>query len=281
MFEWIRGFFGKTPEKAEPPQEQAPTASSGTPREQFTIGGVYFDTAGWWHLTEASETRMTWTGDFGGTMTLTKDGAAARTVQPLDLEAVRREHRSRAAQSGGGLVSVEFLEVPRGGIALEVITKNRCGLGFGFDGRLFIDEGPERFVLQVVGDEETTGVRESIVNGLRVQLGEIDLLAMMSGPVNPATGGRQLPGMRMDPYDSSHDDGATYSASDDPRIDVVLQTHPLAVLRSTFRRARSSWEGPLSRAQSEAARLTPPPSAGPKVILSDNVVRELYRLANV
>jgi hypothetical protein len=278
MFDWLRGLFGKTAQASEPQGESPPPGSPATARDQWTIPGVYFDTAGW-RLTDATQTSMSWVGDFGGGMTLTKDGAAARTSQPVDLDAARREHRARAAQNHGGLVSVEVVEMAGGAAALEVITKYPHGLGFGFEGRLFIDEGPERHTLRIAGDEARTGVRESIVNGLRIQLGEVDLLAMMSGPVDGATGGRPIPGMKMDPYDSAYDDQATYSASDDPRIDVVLQKHPLAVIRATLQRARSTWECSSSVAQADAPRHARPPSTGPKVILSDNVVRELYRLA--
>jgi hypothetical protein len=221
-------------------QESPDPSWSVTARGQWTIPDVYFDTAGW-RLAEASATRMSWIGAFGGTMTLGLSDVPEWTADPIDLDTIRHEHRSRAAKTRGGLVSAEIVELPGGAIALEVITKHHHGTGFAFDGRLYIEGGPERYILQVACTEERTGVRESIVNGLRLQLGEIDLFAMMSGPIDPGTGGRTIPGMRMDPYDSTYDDQATYSASDDDRIDEVLQTHPLSVVRSTFRRTRSSW----------------------------------------
>lgn len=249
----------------------------GTTRDRWTIRGVYFDTAGW-QLTDATETSMSWAGRFGGTMTLANDKTSGPS-QTSDLDTARREHRERAAQTRGGLVSVEVVEMADGSVALEAITKHRRGVGFGFEGHLFIDEGADKYTLRVAIDETTTGVRESIVSGLRIQLGEIDLLALMSGPAGP-DGGRVIPGMQLDPYDSAHDAQATYSASDDPRIDELLQTHPLAVIRSTFRRAQATWESAASDGRVQRMRQALPFSAGPKVVLSDRVVRELYRIAN-
>lgn len=249
--------------------------SPATARDRWTIRGVYFDTAGW-RLTDASETTMTWEGDFGGTMTLTKDAAVAGTDQRVDVAVARGEHRARAAQRGGGLVSVELVEIPHATTALEVITKHPHGLGYGFEGRLVVDVNRERYTLQIAGDEARTGVREAMVNGVRMQLGEIDLAAMMSGPVD-AGGGRAIPGMKLDPYDSAYDAAATYSASDDPRVDVLVPKHPLAVIRAGLQRARSTWE--CASSEPGTPRSPIPSSSGPKVILSDDAVRELHRLA--
>ena len=253
--------------------------SAGTARDQWTIRGVYFDSAGW-QLTGASETRMAWTGDFGGSMTLTKDAPAIGADQALDLGAARRDHRARAAERGGGLVSVEFVELPHGMTALEVITKHPYRSGYGFEGRLVIDANGERYTVQIVGDEEIrTGVRESIVNAVRMQRGEIDVLAMMSGPVD-ANGGRAIPGMKLDPYDSAYDAEATYAASDDPRIDVLLPKHPLSFIRATLQRVRSTWESGSGGAHTGSPRSAIPVSSGPKLILSDDAVRELRQMAS-
>jgi len=223
---------------------------------------------------------MTWTGDVGGSMTLTKDAQTTGTDQPLDLAAARRDHRARAAERGGGLVSVEFVEIPHAMRALEVITKHPYRSGYGFEGRLAIDAGGERYTVQIVGNEEVrTGVRESIVNALRMQRGEIDVLAMMSGPVD-ANGARAIPGMKLDPYDSAYDAEATYSASDDPRIDALLPSHPLAVIRETLQRARSTWEFASGGAHAGSPRSAIPLSSGPKLILSDDAVRDLYRMTS-
>jgi hypothetical protein len=251
--------------------------SPATPRDQWTVRGVYFDTAGW-RLTSASETAMVWEGDVGGSMTLTKDAAPAGTDHPLDLVAVRGEHRARAAQGGGGLVSVEFVEIGDAMIALEVITKHPHGTGFGFDGRLVVDANRDRYMVQIAGDEARTGVREAMVQVVRMQRGEIDLLAMMSGPAD-ASGGRAIPGMKLDPYDSAYDAEATYSVSDDPRIDELLPNHPLAVVRAGLQRARATWESARTAADAEGRRTALPVSSGPRVILSDGAARDLHDLA--
>jgi len=210
----------------------------GSTRSQWTIPAVYFDSAGW-RLSDATDTRMSWIGAFGGTMTLTKDEIAVWTAQNIDLDQARRNHRALAEERRGGLVSAEVVEMASGALALEVITKYHRGAGFSFEGRLFIDESPLTYSLVSAIDERETGSREAIVNSLRLQLGEVDLVALMSGPADPATGGRRIPGMQLDPYDAAYDNRATYSASDDDRLDNFLQTHPLAVVRSSLRRARA------------------------------------------
>jgi hypothetical protein len=174
-------------------------------------------------------------------------------------------------------VSAEFVETGSGAPSCEVVTKYRQGLGYRFAGRLFIDESPLAYTIALECEEQKTGVRESIVNAVRIQLGEIDLLAMMTGPVDPATGGRPIPGMQLDPYDSAHDGEATYSASDDPRIDELLQTHPLAVIRSSLRRARATWE--YATENTTRVRRRPlPASSGPKMVLSDKFFQTLHAM---
>ena len=174
-------------------------------------------------------------------------------------------------------MSAEFVETGSGAPALEVVTKYRQGSGYRFEGRLFIDESPLAYTIALAGEEQQTGVREAIVNALRMQLGEIDVLAIMAGPVDPATGGRQIPGMQLDPYDSDRDGEATYSASDDPRLDELLQTHPLSVIRSSLRRARATWEC-ASGSTPHVRRRPLPVSSGPKVILSDNFFEALHAM---
>jgi hypothetical protein len=220
---------------------------------------------------------MSWVGSYGGTMTLTRDDAPAWTSAELDLPAVRQRHRSAARARDGGLVSAEFVEIASGAPALEVVTKYRQGLGYRFEGQLFIDESPLAYTIAVHAGEQKTGVRESIVTSLRMQLGEIDLLAIMAAPVDPTTGGRRIPGMQLDPYDSAHDGEAVYSASDDSRLDELLQTHPLAVVRSTLRRARATWECAAGNV-ALVPRGPLPPSSGPKVVLSDHFFQALHAM---
>ena len=254
-----------------------PDAWHGTTRDQWTIRDVYFDTAGW-RLSESTDTRMSWVGAFGGTMTLTRDDVPAWTGVEIDLDAVRRRHRSAAAERHGGLVSAEVVEMANGAVALEVLTKYPRGTGYRFEGRLLIDERPLAYAIVLGVDETKTGVRETIVNGLRMQLGELNFFDLMAGPVDPKTGGRTVPGMKLDPYDPSYDEEATYSASDDPRLDDLLQTHPLAVIRSSLYRAQLTWECALRPPTPPSSRPSLPDSSGPIVILSEAFFRELHAM---
>lgn len=273
MFKRLFRGAGKPKRMMNPDQEA--DMWRGTTRDEWTVPGTFFGTDGW-RLETGTGAQMSWVGALGGTMTLTRDDAPAWTSDELDLDAVRQKHRLAAAARQGGLVSAEFVETASGAAALEVVTKYRQGPGYRFEGRLFIDESPLGYTIALAGEERETGVRESIVSALRMQLGEIDLVAMMTGPADPATGGRPVPGMQLDPYDAAHDGKATYSASDDERLDEILQTHPLAVIRSSLRRALATWE--CTTGTTRERRRPLPASSGPKVVLSDTFFETLHAM---
>ena len=72
--------------QSEPERPTEPTAP--TPRDQWPIPGVYFDTTGW-RLTASSATCMTWAGDQSGELTLTMETpSAVRTPRPINLDAI-------------------------------------------------------------------------------------------------------------------------------------------------------------------------------------------------
>jgi hypothetical protein len=154
-----------------------------------------------------------------------------------------------------------------------VITKHRSGFGYRFEGRLFIDESPSAYTIALDADELQPGARESMVTALQAQLGEIDIDAILGGPADPVTGLRRVPGMRLDPYDAAFDDEATCSPSDDPRLDDVFRTHPLALIRLGLLLAARTWQC----ATHDANRVRPafPASPGPRVVLSDNFFEAL------
>ena len=277
----LRRLFGGSKKGSSPPPS-SPGANewSGTTRDEWTMPGVYFRPAGW-RLSEGTSTRMAWVGKYGGTMTLTCETAPEWTAADLDLDAVRARERARASARQGGLVSAEFVEMANGALALEVVSKYGRG-GYTFEGRLLIDESPQAYSIVVTVAERDTGMRESLVNALRMQCGELTIAALMSGPADPVTGGRAIPGMQLDPYDPAFDAEATYSASDDPRLDEVMQTHPLAVTRSTLRWAQATWEcDARARSTEQGVRTTHPPlppSSGPRLVLTDAFFKQLSEM---
>jgi len=248
---------------------------TGTSRDRWTFPGVFCGTAGW-HLTEATDESMVWVGQFGGEMTLSRQHVPGRTTEPVDLEETRRAHREYWGKEGAGLVSVETIATASGATSLEVITKRAHGSGFDFGAQLIIDEGADHYYFQIGCAEGTTGVKEAVINALRIQLGDVEMIGMLLAP-GEATSTRAVPGMKLDPYDSAFDADATYSIADDPRLDEVFQTHPLAVIRSTFRRVRATWE---CSATAGAPRPAIPSSTAPRLLLDNNVLQELLRIAN-
>jgi hypothetical protein len=271
---WLRETWRKLGTGQQLPP--APVASAQTPRDQWTIAGVYFDTSGW-RLSESSATSMVWVGDRGGTMTLSQQSAAASAIDgTVKLGSARRQHRARAAAMGGGIVSVELVPMPGGGVALEVITKRPHGLGFAFEGLLSIIATGQEYEVRISADESMTGIRESVVNGQMLQLGEIQIDDIMRVPADHSTGARPIPGLRKDPYDEEQNDGALYGASDDPRLDPLFPEHPLPLIRAGLLRARTSWIWDAPPTSDSAGHTTEVLSSGPRTMLSDAALREIY-----
>jgi hypothetical protein len=162
-----------------------------------------------------------------------------------------------------------------GWTALETIIKRRQGRGFGFDGQLDVGYAAVEYTLRISGNEGLTGMREAAVNAKMIELGEIDIAALMSGPPG-ADGAQAVKELApRDPYDPEFDDDAIYAASDDERLDPIFPGHPLTVVRDVLTRARKTWVADAGRPGEE--NLVPPAGpGGPRRLLSDAVVRELY-----
>ena len=272
---WLRRIWPRSAGRSQPAQPQAP--SPPTPRTQWTVG-AFFDTSGW-RLTSATSASMTWAGDVCGEMTLTRYSSSDSTLaQPIDLEAARRQHRTRAAGVDGGIVSVEAVSTANGGVALETIIKRRRGRGFGFDGLIVVPAESVEYALRITADEGFTGGREAVVNAKMLELGEIDLAEVMSAPPG-LDGARPVKAVSpKDPYDSLFDDTATYAPSDDVRPDPLFPAHPLTIVRATLQRLSETWltdDAPRVDGSGSKSQASP----GPRRLLSEQVVRELYWMA--
>ncbi len=192
---------------------------------------------------------------------------------PGDSSVRRSDASRRAAASGGGLVSVEPLTLADGRIGLEVVTKWRQGLGFGFRGVLVVERPDRVYRLELSIAESFTGAREAVVQSQMLTVGEIRFDDEHLGPRDPKTGGRKIKGMTADPYDAAFDDEAVYGTSDDARLDELIPASPLSVIRETLNRVTSSWESSGSVAASHTGA---PASDGPRRMLSDEVLKQIY-----
>lgn len=253
----------------------AAAPSLPTARDQWAIKGIHFDTTGW-RLTQASEESMTWAGDRGGEMTLTREARASGASRAFDLDIARRQYRARAVRDKGAIVSVEGVVMRDESVALEAITKKPHGRGYSFEGLLSIDDEENEYAVRITAAETMTGIRESVVNAQTWQLGEVNLAEVMQLPAERPTGGRRIPGMFRDPYDSSYDDDALYAASDDPRLDALFPDHPLTIIRAALVRVRTSWVADTPAPASASDRAAASASAGPRVMLSTPALREVY-----
>jgi hypothetical protein len=278
MFTWP---FGSNRGKRLAPRQHAGRSEEAanwlrTSAEDWTVPNTFFDTAGW-TLSSRTSASMSWIGEFGGTLTFTNDDVPQWTTAQLDVEDIRRKQRSTAHARGGGLVSAAVVTMENSALALEVITKYRSGTGFRFEGRLFVDESPHTYTVAIDITEQESGLREALVSALRARLGELDLAAILAQPADPVTGARPVPGMRLDPYDPAFDHSATYSASDDPRLDDILPAHALSVVRRTLLITRATWESTNTVATPFWQNPFPEPP-GPRLVLSDRFFTALREM---
>lgn len=265
---WLRSLTHKI--FGSPPVDNDPKPLPGpTPRDRWSVDGIYFDTTGW-SLAEASATSMSWTVG-SCVMSLARTRRDPAESPPSAIVAARRQQRAMARAIGRDIISVEPSPAPGGVIGLEVITKGKMGLGFDFEGTKSIPYGDDEFTIRLAAPERMTGMRESIVSSQRFLLGEVKL-DVAFGP----DGGRRILDWLGDPYDAEFDDGALNCVSDDCRLDPVIQAHPLSFIRDTLRHVSASLE-------IDGVVAPPEPSAGPSIgraparfAISPAALREIY-----
>ena len=201
--------------------------------EDWTIGGITFDTRGW-RLSASSPSSMTWAGGDGAELTLTRT-TASDPIHPRDLHTFRQQQRAVAAATRGGIVSVEVCRAGPG-FALETVTKRKAGMGFVFTGTFDTGTPSEAYHLEMKADEgQTTGLREATVSAQMWELGEVKLLP----PAHPGAS-QAVEGWSHDPYDADCDDDALNSVTDDDRLDAIFPEHPLSRVRMFLRQVRDS-----------------------------------------
>ena len=150
-----------------------------------------------------------------------------RPLTPWTLEAVRAEWRRGAAERSGGLVSATF-DRANGIPIAKAICKFEHGSGYLYEGTLLVRFPDAEYSVTMRADEgRSTGTREAMVNGLLLQLGELQIPV-----VKPPAVSAKIEGMMRDPYDERYDDSAVHTASDDERLDELLPNHPLSRVRT-------------------------------------------------
>ena len=214
--DWVKRRFGRAAESTQVP-------ASSTPREQWTVRGVFFDTSGW-VLNRASAEEMVWTAPSG---MLSLSRTRVTRDLPVSLREIREVVRSKARAGGEGIVEVDVVPAG-GGDALRVLCKRRRGSGYAYRGVLELPRTSGRYVITAEIDEGNhTGVREAMVNAARLSMGEVPLDQLLQG-------GGKIPGFALDPYDAAFDEDALHSVSDDSRLDPLLPGHPLSRARASL-----------------------------------------------
>jgi hypothetical protein len=247
----------------------ASDSPGATPADQWTVPGVSFDTSGW-QLTAATPATMTWTAS-SAILTLTKDAVPADHA-PATLTALREQLRAEARARGEDIVLVEVVETAAGQV-LQTIYKRREGPGSAYRSVVKLHQGPDRFQVTTEMDEGNfTGTREALVNAMVAQTGELVL-----GDTKP-DGSRTIKGWFQDAYDPAFDAGALNSYTDDERVDLILPAHPLSRTRAWLATLGSTLTSAGGNAgQALVLEEHPAPARGPRRLLSETVMRGLYR----
>jgi hypothetical protein len=128
------------------------------------------------------------------------------------------------------------------------------------------------YTVRIAENETFTGGREAAVSAQLWSLGEIKVADLEN-----ATGPTRIKGWFLDPYDSTHDEDALNSLSDEVRLDPTFPEHPLSKIRAALAIVCASLELHQSSVAPEgpiAARLEP--SVGPRRCLTRAALHEIY-----
>lgn len=176
-----------------------------------------------WNFERSDESIELWSNDHGDAASLNYFDLEPNLPTALKIEYIdilRNWYRQLVASQGGGLVSVELVELA-GLNGLEVIIKvpqNPSGMTyiasitFPFSDFSFVI----KYTCQEIG---TTGFRDSIIGGkLSANYTEKER--------------SDFKWWKKDPYDSTYDDIALYNLSDCEEYDSHFLTHPLSRARN-------------------------------------------------
>jgi len=214
---------------------------------------------------------MAWTHAGGTQLSLTKAIRSADEPPTSKLQTLRQQHRARALAEHAAIISVE----PRAsafGTIVEVITKHERPPGYGFAGVLSVSSGRDEYTVRIAENETFTGRREAVVNTQQWSLGELQI-----PDVANASGGTPIKGWFQDPYDSTYDEDALNSPSDDVRLDPAFPDHPLTKIRAALANVCASLEIHESSVGPQGPITIPlEPSLGPRRCLTTAVLREVY-----
>jgi hypothetical protein len=193
---------------------------------------IRFDTDGWTRNSRIRDAQE-WSDALGNTLRLeVVSGPAAYVTAATDLAALREWCRFSAAQRNGGIVSADLVEVG-GRQVLQIIDKFERLPSYDYEGTLILPlrDGHCRFIVRA-SEHGTTGMREAIITGHLVSLGELDIRSMVA-PESPK-GGVPIPGWFTDPYDRTYKGRTLRSLADDRRLDGLFPDHPLSRVRAAL-----------------------------------------------
>lgn len=133
----------------------------------------------------------------------------------LDVQELRRFYRGVITEAGGGLVTVDVIDVDGVPSVLTLFKFPQQPTGMTYVGAVTVPFRDRSFVVRVQSFElGTTGLRESTV--------------VMLEPTSPDG----FPeGWAADPYDPTHQAAVLANKADDERWDATFPEHPLSRLR--------------------------------------------------
>jgi hypothetical protein len=200
-----------------------------------SLRDVTFDTSGF-ELAAKKPDSIEWRDADDERLLARMDRAGAdHPLTPWTLEALRSSWRNAAAARDGGIVSVTFDRAGDVPIA-KAIAKFSDGMGYMYEGTVQIRFRDAVYSLTLQARERgVTGIREAIVAGPLMQLGELRI----NVPTPPAVSA-PMEGWTRDPYDVTYDGPTLHSLSDDERLDELLPEHPLSKVRHWLESVRQT-----------------------------------------
>ncbi len=194
------------------------------PFEAFASAGVSISSveicADDWNVLEATAHMRSWRRDPGDLLTLhhfkTRPDIGARLG---DVAAVRAFFRTMVLKNGGGIVSVDVLDLAGLPGVRAIIKVPQKPAGTTYLASLTIPRRDFSFVVKVQCEElSDVGARERAIYG-----------RFLVGPsFDPA---RPLVGWEVDPYDPTRRDKIMRNESEDERYDAQFPEHPLSRAR--------------------------------------------------
>jgi len=233
-------------------QDTSEESASSQEKAMISLDSIHFDTSGW-KISEKSKDTIRW--EDGKPEFLSLHYFPVPPDIPCELgklKELRDCYRTAIGQAGGGLVSLDVLNVKVGTREVpclrNIVKVPQSPSGMLYIGSLTFPFADFSYVIKVQCFEEgITGMRDAVVADRLMGAGDVKL--------DPKTGG--ILGWAQDPYEPSFKGPALKNQSEDEKYDSQFPEHPLSRARAILARASET-------VNLDDSVLSSPPFSGPQ-----------------